>query len=84
MPPSIGNSGRVTLTELQLSSLAPKPAHFLATESGTSAADPRELRIATVTWIEPTYHRRRRQEALGRRTSIEYQTIMTPPAHQAP
>ena len=42
MPPSIGNSGRVTLTGLQLPSLAPNLAHFLATESGTSPADPRQ------------------------------------------
>jgi putative transposase len=38
-----------------------------------------ELRIAIVTWIERTYHRRRRQAALGRLTPIEYETIMTPP-----
>ena len=37
-----------------------------------------ELRIAIVTWIERTYHRRRRQEALGRLTPVEYETIMTP------
>ncbi len=37
-----------------------------------------ELRIAIVTWIERTYHRRRRQEALGRLTPIEYESIMTP------
>ena len=36
------------------------------------------LRIAIVTWIERTYHRRRRQVALGRLTPIEYETIMTP------
>ncbi len=42
-----------------------------------------ELRIAIVTWIERTYHRRRRQPALGRLTPIEYETIMTPPATQA-
>ncbi len=42
-----------------------------------------ELRIALVTWIERTYHRRRRQVALGRLTSIEYETIMIPPASQA-
>ena len=42
-----------------------------------------ELRIAIVTWIERTYHRRRRQAALGRLTPIEYETIMTPPAAQA-
>lgn len=36
-----------------------------------------ELRIAIVTWIERTYHRRRRQSGLGRLTPIEYETIMT-------
>ncbi len=36
-----------------------------------------ELRIEIVTWIERTYHRRRRQNALGRLTPIEYETIMT-------
>jgi putative transposase len=38
-----------------------------------------ELRIAIVTWIERTYHRRRRQTTLGRLTPIEYETIMTTP-----
>jgi len=37
-----------------------------------------ELRIEIVTWIERTYHRRRRQPRLGRLTPIEYETIMTP------
>ena len=36
-----------------------------------------ELRIAIVTWIEKTYHRRRRQAALGRLTPVEYELIMT-------
>ena len=35
-----------------------------------------DLRLAIVTWIERTYHRRRRQRRLGRLTSIEYETIM--------
>ena len=35
-----------------------------------------ELRIEIVTWIERTYHRRRRQPRLGRLTPIEYETIM--------
>lgn len=47
-----------------------------------------ELRIAIIppqaggapTWIERTYHRRRRQARLGRLTSIEYETIMSPVA----
>ena len=34
-----------------------------------------QLRIAIVTWIERTYHRRRRQAALGRLTPIEYEMI---------
>ncbi len=34
-----------------------------------------ELRLAIVTWIERTYHRRRRQARLGRLTPIEYETI---------
>jgi len=42
-----------------------------------------ELRIAIVTWIERTYHRRRRQPTLGRLTPIEYETIMTNTAAQA-
>jgi transposase InsO family protein len=42
-----------------------------------------ELRIAIVTWIERTYHQRRRQAALGRLTPIEYEMINTPPAAQA-
>ncbi|YCU77023.1 IS3 family transposase [Mycobacteroides abscessus] len=42
-----------------------------------------ELRIAIVTWIERTYHRRRRQGALGRLTPVEYEAIMTTTASQA-
>lgn len=42
-----------------------------------------ELRIAIVTWIERTYHRRRRQDALGRLTPVEYELIMSPTATQA-
>ena len=42
-----------------------------------------ELRIAIVTWIERTYHRRRQQAALGHLTTIEYETIMTPQAVSA-
>jgi putative transposase len=43
--------------------------------------DTRErLRIDIVTWIERSYHRRRRQLGLGRLTLIEYEAIMTTPA----
>jgi putative transposase len=41
------------------------------------------LRIAIITWIERTYHRRHRQAALGRLTPIDYETINTPTATQA-
>ena len=34
-----------------------------------------ELRLAIVTWIEKTYHRRRRQRRLGRLTPVEFETI---------
>lgn len=42
-----------------------------------------ELRIAMVTWIERTYHRRRRQNRLGRLTPIEFELIMSKAADQA-
>ena len=41
-----------------------------------------QLRLAIVTWIEKTYHRRRRQRALGRLTPIEFETTHTA-AHAA-
>jgi len=34
-----------------------------------------QLRLAIVVWIEATYHRRRRQDTLGRLTPIEYETL---------
>jgi len=36
-----------------------------------------QLRLAIITWIERTYHRRRRQARLGRLTPIEYETMTT-------
>ena len=41
-----------------------------------------ELRIAIVTWIETTYHRRRRQDTLGRLTPVEFETLLNT-AHAA-
>ncbi len=35
-----------------------------------------DLRLAIVTWIERTYHRRRRQDGLGCMTPIEYETLL--------
>jgi putative transposase len=37
-----------------------------------------QLRLAIITWIERTYHRRRRQARLGRLTPVEYETINAP------
>lgn len=42
-----------------------------------------ELRIAVVTWIEWTYHRRRRQTSLGRLTPVEVEIIKSTPVDQA-
>ena len=41
-----------------------------------------QLRLAIVVWIERTYHRRRRQDALGRMTPVEFETL-TQAAHAA-
>jgi transposase InsO family protein len=35
-----------------------------------------ELRIATVTWIERTYHRRRRKRGLGKMTPVKYEVAV--------
>lgn len=35
-----------------------------------------ELRLAIVSWIEGTYHRKRRQRGLGRLTPIEFEMVM--------
>jgi transposase InsO family protein len=34
-----------------------------------------QLRLAIVVWIERTYHRRRRQDTLGRLTPLEFETL---------
>jgi transposase InsO family protein len=36
-----------------------------------------ELRYAIITWIEHTYHRRRRQRALGKMTPVEFELAFT-------
>jgi putative transposase len=35
-----------------------------------------ELRLAIITWIERTYHQRRRQRALGKLTPVEFEAII--------
>lgn len=42
-----------------------------------------QLRLAIVAWVERTYHRRRRQDRVGRLTPIEYELIMSKAADQA-
>ncbi|KTR95833.1 hypothetical protein NS220_04590 [Microbacterium testaceum] len=42
-----------------------------------SRATHEELSIGIITWIERTYHRRRRQDRLGRLTPVEFETMMT-------
>jgi len=34
-----------------------------------------ELRLAIITWIERTYHRKRRQRRLGKLTPVEFETL---------
>jgi putative transposase len=38
-----------------------------------------ELRLAIITWIEKTYHRKRRQRRLGKLTPIEFETLLQIP-----
>ena len=35
-----------------------------------------QLRLAIITWIERTYHHRRRQRALGKLTPVEFEAII--------
>ena len=42
-----------------------------------------QLRLEIVTWVERTYHRRRRQRRLGRLTPIEFEIINSEAAHAA-
>ena len=36
-----------------------------------------QLRLEIITWIERTYHRRRRQKRLGKLTPVEYEMLYT-------
>jgi len=56
----------------------------MAAVTQTNVAEVATRLRAIVTWIERTYHRRRRRQAtLGRLSPIEYETIMTRTAAQA-
>jgi hypothetical protein len=50
--------------------------NVLDQKTGTSRE---QLRLATVTWIEATYHRGRRPDGLGRLTPVEAGAIMSLP-----
>jgi transposase InsO family protein len=39
-----------------------------------------QLRLAIITWIEASYHRKRRQRGLGKLTPVEYEAIINPQA----
>jgi transposase InsO family protein len=39
-----------------------------------------QLRLTIITWIERTYHRRRRQRSLGKLTPVEFETLYKPVA----
>jgi transposase InsO family protein len=47
--------------------------HFLNRQIWTSRD---ELRLAIITWIERTYHRRRRQGGRGKLTPIELEAVI--------
>jgi transposase InsO family protein len=42
-----------------------------------------QLRLAIITWIERTYHRRRRQRRLGKLTPVEFEMLFNQVAHAA-
>jgi putative transposase len=48
-----------------------------------SWATRQQARLASVGWIEGTYHPRRRQRVLGRLTPIEFESIVTTTAATA-
>ncbi len=76
---SIGRVGAAGDNAAMESFFSPLQKNVLDRRSWTTRE---ELRIAIVTWIERTYHRRRRQAALGRLTPVEYETVITTPALQ--
>ena len=62
-----------------------RPVHriFDASRGFFGAGNGEDLRIAIVTWIERTYHRRRRQARMGRLTPVEFETVMNTKAARA-
>ena len=79
-------SGRIvgySIAERMKATLAVTALHNAAARRGDVAGCIVHSDSGSVTWIERTYHRRRRQLRLGRLTPIEYETIMPTPAHEA-
>ena len=72
-------AARLTGVEVQDVSFALLQRNVLDRQRGATRED---LRLAIITWIERTYHRRRRQRRLGRLTPIEFETL-TQTAHAA-
>jgi transposase InsO family protein len=59
----------------------PSPGNYHPRSSAKSRQTRQQLRLAIITWIENTYHRRRRQHTLGRLTPIEFEMLQA--AHPA-
>ena len=53
----------------------PRSRYLGVHHPGVNLTTQEQLRIAIVTWIEKTYHRKRRQRRLGKLTPIEFETI---------
>jgi putative transposase len=76
---SMGQVGSAGDNEAMESSFSLLQKNVLNRQRWTTREEPR---IAIITWVERTYHRRRRQDRLGRLTPIEYETITTSQATQ--
>jgi putative transposase len=70
-----GSMGRVGACRQRLDGVVLQPAqkNVLNRRRWTSRE---QLRLAIITWIERTYHRRRRQDRLRRLTPIEFETLL--------
>ena len=66
-----------TLSSVTGSSPTNSPGVLLKNVVNRSAWDTRnDLSVAIVFWIESTYHRRRRQDDLGRFTPVEFEAVL--------
>lgn len=51
--------------------------------TGVPGRPPKELTVAVISWIETSFHRRRRQRGLGSMTPIDFETVAAPYAANA-